>query len=119
MRRAKLAVAAAVGVSLLLAPAAAADPVRPDPAKPVHLKSESEVHTARGALVLLPPGWFYAEPLRAKVDAEMKRLQEAEVRLKAENASLREAPGFGWGTITLVAGAVALGAAGGWWLAER
>ncbi len=59
----------------------------------------------------LPPGRFLDEPAYQAVHTELERLQTAEVRLGAENASLRKsAEGWspGWRTlaITFVTGVV-------------
>lgn len=67
--------------------------------EPVHLKSPSKVETQAGSKLELPPGYFFEEAEKAALDAEMKRLQEREVRLDAENKSLRASAdeiSFGW-----------------------
>lgn len=46
------------------------------------------VITSEGQAITLPAGVFLTAPAFAKVDAEVIRLQEAETRLRAENASL-------------------------------
>lgn len=59
----------------------------------------------------LPAGRFLAEPGWLALDAEMRRLQDAEVKLGAENVSLRKSATAwrpGWKTIT---GAVLVGVA--------
>ncbi len=63
--------------------------------------------------IQLSPGYFFDEPTYNKLDTEMKRLQDAETRLQAENESFRKFAATwqpGWLTIgtALVAG-VALG----------
>ena len=66
----------------------------------------------------LPPGRFLAEPTWARLDDEVRRLQDAEVRLTAENASLRkDAAGWrpGWKSL---ASAVLVGVALGAWAAR-
>ena len=55
-----------------------------------HLKSPSTVETDKGSRVRLPPGYFLDEQSWQERDAELKRLQEQETRLKAENKSLRK-----------------------------
>jgi hypothetical protein len=109
---------------LLLAARAAADPV-PAPVAPpppiafAHLASGSAVHTDGGSDLRLPPGYFVDAPGWAKLDAETKRLQDAEVRLTAENHSLRAATSGwqpGWRTLALT---LATGLAGGWYLHSR
>lgn len=62
---------------------AASDPI-------LHLKTPSEVHTQGGTNLTLPPGYFIDEPTFKEKDGELRRLQEGETRLKAENESLRK-----------------------------
>lgn len=80
---------------------------------PFHLKTDggSELH--------LPPGYYLDETKFARLDGELRRLQEREVRLTAENLSLRASTG-GWqpGWKTLM-GAVIVGAAGSWYVSTK
>ena len=55
-----------------------------------HLKSPSTLETQRGSKLTLPPGYFLDERTWQDRDAELKRLQEADTRRKAENESLRK-----------------------------
>ena len=67
--------------------------------EPLHLKTPSSVQTDGGTTLRLPPGYFLEEPVWHDLDEEMKRLQEREVRLDAENKSLRSSAkeiSFGW-----------------------
>src|SRR5574342_482848 len=107
--------AAAAAVALLVAASAAAEPavVPEDTPVQVHFSRRSEIRTEKGTELRLPPGYFFNEMAYDSVDLEMKRLQNAETRLTAENNSLRESDGPGWGTVWLVAGALALGVAAG------
>lgn len=73
----------AVLIVAALASRSAADPI-------LHLKTPSAVHTQGGTDLTLPPGYFLDEPTFADKDAEMRRLQEQETRLNAENQSLRK-----------------------------
>jgi len=59
---------------------------------PGYLKigSPSTLTTEKGSVVKLPPGRFIDEPTFALLDLEVRRLQERETRLAAENKSLRE-----------------------------
>ncbi len=59
----------------------------------------------------LQPGRFLVEPLWQKQDEEFKRLQEQEIRLTAENKSLRKsAEEFPWLPVSLgVAVGIAVG----------
>lgn len=61
---------------------AAADP-------PIHLQTSAEVKTDGGSQLRLPPGYFLDEPAWSALDTELRRLQDAETRLAAENTSLR------------------------------
>lgn len=55
-----------------------------------HLKTPSTVTTEGGSTLKLPPGFFLDEKAWLKRDLEMKRLQGQEIRLGAENKSLRK-----------------------------
>lgn len=61
---------------------AVADPI-------LHLQTPSTVTTDGGSNLRLPPGYFLDEPTMDVLDLEMKRLQDQENRLKAENESMR------------------------------
>lgn len=85
-----------------------------DLAGPVRLRTPSAVVTEGGASLRLPAGYYLAEPLWNTWELELKRLQTAEVRLTAENDSLRKsAAGWspGWRTLAtaLLVGMVAGG----------
>jgi hypothetical protein len=54
-----------------------------------HLKSPSQLKTEKGSELKLPPGYFLDEKTWQERDLEMRRLQEQETRLGAENKSLR------------------------------
>lgn len=104
-------------LTLALARGVAADPLG-DTAKP-----EKYVQTEAPRLLCMPPappakcielpaGRFVSEDGWGRLDAEMRRLQDAETRLKAENASMRgslDSWSPGWMTMlgTFVAGAAA------------
>lgn len=118
-----IAVAAALAV-LLLAPGAAAEPPNEIPTSPsidlsvpLHVLSPSELVTDGGAHVRLPPGYFLSEPVWNILGTEVKRLQEAETRLEAENEVLlkraRDRGSWLW-----YAGAFATGIAAGWALSK-
>lgn len=67
-----------------------------------HIKSPSSVVTEKGSTLKLPPGYFLDEESWRERDLELRRLQEQETRLKAENRSLRksaEADAIPWKTI--------------------
>ena len=110
----------AVGVVVLasFAARAAADPA-PDLTHYVHLQSGSHVTTDGGTVTQLPPGYFMDEPTHDKLDAEMKRLQDSETRLTAENASLVKATSGwqpGWYTLAIT---LASGVALGWYAKSK
>jgi hypothetical protein len=101
---------ATVTLTLLgLAARAAADPT--PVTGHVQLSSGATCRTDGGSDIRLPVGHFLDEPVWAKLDAETKRLQTVEVRLTAENASLKASAASwqpGWYTL---AGAFAAGIA--------
>ena len=77
----------------------------------VHIRSASTCKTDSGYDLRLPPGYFLEESEWDKLDAETRRLQNAETQLKAENKSLRHSladGGVGW---QIVVGALIVGAA--------
>lgn len=85
----------------------------------LRLRSSARVMTDGGADLRLPPGYYLDEPNWNKLDAEVRRLQDAETRLTAENQSFRASLGTwqpGWKTLL---GAVILGGAGGWYLGSK
>ena len=84
----------AVFALCLVAVQGATDPV-PDPGVAfVHLHSPRlaclGTREAPASCVQLAEGYFMDEPTYNKLDVEMKRLQDAETKLAAENASLRK-----------------------------
>lgn len=87
--------------------------------EPVRLRSAAVCRTDGGSDVTLPPGVYLPEPSWLALDLEMRRLQDAQTRLKAENISLRkdlDKSGWGltlkWAGVALLVGA-GLGFAGG------
>jgi hypothetical protein len=83
--------------------------------EPTHLQSSSTVHTDGGVDLRLPPGYFLPEPDWSKLDVEMRRLQDQETRLNAQNQALRsDLEHWQPGWVTLV-GAAVLGGALGWY----
>jgi len=121
-RRARVAIAAAIVV--MVSSRAAADPVPHTELAPWRIGSASTLTTEGGSTITLPAGVYVltAEGWHA-LDVEIMRLQEAEVRLNAENSSLRtsltEGDGPGWGTLTAFAGGLALGMAAAWYAFEH
>lgn len=107
------ALAAACVVHLLTTRAAA------EPAPTLRFRESPTITSARGTVLALPPGYYVPEPAWDALDAEVRRLQDAETRLAAENASLRasakERPPGGWGVAALVTGALAAGITLGAW----
>lgn len=88
-------------------------------AEPVHLKSPSKVETQAGSKLELPPGYFFDEAEKAALDVEMKRLQDQETRLAAENKSLRSSAdgiSFGWYALGSV---IAVGFALGYYVGNK
>lgn len=80
----------------------------------LHMRTPSTITTDGGSVVKVPPGYYLDEPTHDKLDAEVKRLQEAETRLKAENTSFRTSAASwqpGWWTLAVtLASGIALGA---------
>lgn len=87
-------------------------------AEPTRNLSPSECVTDKGSEFRLEPGVHYPEPEWLKVDKEVRRLQDAETRLKAENKVLRKEVSDGWGTRALILGALTVGFAAGWGLSR-
>ncbi len=118
----RIAIAVALAIALYPRSAGADVPpliVVPAPETPLHLRSSSTAVTDRGSRLRLPPGYFIDEPGWSKLDLELRRLQDAETRVTAENASLRKATETwqpGWMTLTLT---LAVGLAGGVYLGTR
>jgi hypothetical protein len=77
------------------------------------------VHTDGGNDLRLPPGYYLDEPNWNKLDLEVRRLQDQETRLTAENHSLRTSLGGwqpGWKTLS---GALLLGIAAGFYVRSK
>lgn len=72
----------------------------------LHMRSPTHCTTDGGTRLDLPPGFFLDEEGHAQLDAEVKRLQEAEMRLTAENGELRALTEGHFGTMLLVGGVV-------------
>lgn len=100
----------AIFLSIILAArVSVADP----PTIPTRLNSRAHVTTEGGTDLDLPPGWYVVPPDKwSALDLEMRRLQDAETRLTAENESLRGSTG-GAGFLLVVCGALAAGFAAG------
>ncbi len=94
----------------------AAEPVNPcTPSEPCHLRMREDTTLTKdnGQQYRLPPGRFFDEPTFQELDTELKRLQNQETRLSAENKSLMESLDTwrpGWLAITT---AVLVGIGGG------
>lgn len=85
-----------------------------DVPRPTHVKSPTQCRTERGTELSFPPGYFLPEPTWLRLDGEMKRLQEQETRLTAENLKLRELTRSGAGrTLYWLGAGVLLGIAAG------
>ncbi len=57
---------------------------------PLHFADSPTITSAAGTVLALPPGYYLTDPQFAALDAELRRAQDAETRLRAENDSLRE-----------------------------
>lgn len=85
----------------------------------LHFASPFHVNTDGGSELHLPPGFYLDETKFKRLDVELRRLQENEVRLTAENKSFRESAGSwspGWKTLL---GAIVLGGATGWYIGQK
>ncbi len=104
------AIALVVAFLVLVASDALADDARP---VVQHVAAPFKVTLASGRVVDMPPSYIAPDPAWVALDVEMKRLQTAETRLAAENASLRQSAqaSGGWGVVALLAGAFAAGVA--------
>lgn len=101
MRRGRAAVIAAVAISLYARDARGEDVVT----GVQHIQSESTLISDGGSILRLPPGYFLPDAKFNALDLELRRLQEQEVRLDAENRSLRKSAETwspGWKTLTAV-----------------
>lgn len=123
--RSLLTIAAALALSLLGADDAAGDSSVPTGVAPIsasvpvviggagylHLHTPAHITTDGGADFRLPAGYYLDEPNWGRLDAEVRRLQERETRLDAENKSLKTSmsawqPGWIVLSSTLVVGIV-------------
>lgn len=121
----KSVVSAVVAVGVLLASTgAAADTttILPESQTPIRAHEPAQV-CIRGAVPArcadVPPGVYVPEGRWEALDVEMRRLQDQETRLSAENKSLRESAGSwqpGWYTLTAT---LLTGLVGGWYLHEK
>lgn len=97
---------------------AIAEPYEQKPGETLHIKTPGTLFTEGGSVVLTLPGHYYDDIGHGKLDTEMRRLQEAETRLKAENDSLRKSAkgvSFGW---VVLGTALAAGITTGYLLAK-
>lgn len=112
-----------IALVLGLGSSAAADPTTPaSPAVPAasgiwyHAAAPVHLTVEGGGSYDLPAGYYLPEPAWHALDTEVRRLQTTETRLEAENRVLRRAvAGWtpGW---KVLATAVVVGLAGGWYL---
>lgn len=99
-------------ISTIVALAAMTRVASGDPVN-LHMRTPSTCETEGGTKLQLPPGYFLDEESHDRLDREVRRLQDAETRLVAENRSLRGTLSSwqpGWVVLVVaVAGGVALG----------
>lgn len=114
----KAALAAALAVILVPRVAFADDIVVLPPPINIHISSNSSLRTdTRPNVELrLPPGYFLDEPTWNKLDTEVRRLQEQEIRLTAENKKLREYSAGYFPMWAVVGASLAVGTAAGIWI---
>lgn len=109
----RIKVAVLIAVILVLLPSDAIS-------EPVRFKNGAVCTTAAGNRVdLTPKSVAFTDTEYSALDVEMKRLQDAETRLKAENTSLRKSDVTGRGTLYAIGGALVTGLGVGYWLANR
>lgn len=99
-----------VGLACLFGRVAAADP---DPTTVVHVLEPFHVTLdSNGASEHFSPSFVVPDLVWTQVDAEMKRLQDQETRLTAENKSLTASVSSGsvWWKVALAGGALVAGA---------
>lgn len=96
-------IAAAVGLVVFLTAFGAGG-------EPLRILSPFHVTTQGGVELDLAPGRYLPEAEWAVLDVEVKRLQEAETRLAAENTSLRASADAGPGWVTWAAVGIAFAA---------
>lgn len=109
MRRRPLVVVAVLLLATRVAsgdptPTAVPDPI-PAPTGVLSMRNPTVLEVPSGKRLTLPAGRFYPDPDFAKLDTELRRLQDAETRLTAENVSLRATASTwqpGWKTIATV-----------------
>lgn len=97
---------------------ASAEPYQQKPGETLRIKTPGTLTTNGGSVVLTLPGYYYDDIGQSSLDTEMRRLQEAETRLKAENSSLRKSAdsiSFGWYALGT---AIAAGMTAGYLLAR-
>lgn len=80
---------------------------------PIRTRSPAIVRTEAGSEFAIPPSVIMSPELWDRLDVEIRRLQETETRLRAENKSLRgsRVATPGKGTFTALAAALVLGIA--------
>lgn len=111
-KRQKFAVAAVLVGCLLLSTRAAGDP-------PIRFKTPITVTTEGGSVLNLDPGYYLTLDTWKTLDDEVKRLQESETRLKAENRVFREEAGFRWAPWVVGLAALSVGIATGVYIGKR
>lgn len=99
-----------VGLTCLVGRVASADP---DPTTVVHVVESFHVTLdSNGASEHFSPSFVVPDLVWSQVDAEMKRLQDAETNLTAQNKSLATSVSSGsvWWKVALAGGALIAGA---------
>lgn len=78
--------------------------IRPSHGEVLRLRTPSTCATEGGSRLSLPPGYWLSDEDWERNEEEVKRLQESETRLSAENAELRK--GNSWVIGGILVGAV-------------
>ena len=96
---------------IFIASLALSTPVYADPlcdSTCLHYRKPAKLTTESGSVFDLPPGYTIPEEKYNSLDAELKRLQDQETRLTAENTSLRKSARSSVGWVGVVS-AIGLG----------
>lgn len=68
--------------------------------EPIHFPDPITVTTSAGNIYDLPPGYYLHEPSYDALDTALRRLQDSETRLTAENERLKKSVDKGsWATV--------------------
>lgn len=81
-------------------------------AEPIHFTRPFEVHIEGVEPLKLPPGYYFSEEERDKLDLHVRKIEDENTNLRAQNDSLRSSAGtskwfvLGVATLALIVGGV-------------